>query len=79
MRPALPRNERRAEESLYAAILVDLGITYKRLLGLAQAQEFFRTQGVPLPIADRILTGGERRRLTVWEQAEPQFRTGETT
>jgi hypothetical protein len=61
--------DRRAEESLYASILVDLGVTYKQQLGAERARAFFIAQQIPGPIVDRILANNAPRRLTEWEQA----------
>jgi hypothetical protein len=60
--------ERRTDDNLYVSILVDLGVTYERILGPESAREFFVTQVIPLAIVKRILSTTEPRRQTEWER-----------
>ena len=60
--------DRRIEENLFLSILVDLGVTYQRVLGLESALAFFRCQAIPMQLASRILTSNGPRRPTVSEK-----------
>ena len=69
--------DRRAEESLYASILIDLGVTYEEQLGPERARAFFVAQQIPGPIVDRVLAHNAPRRLTARELAmRPPSRSG---
>ena len=61
-------DDRRVEENLFMSILVDLGVTYQRVLGLESALAFFRCQSIPMQMASRILSKNGPRRLTVSEK-----------
>lgn len=65
-----PQNvfDRRAERNFYLSILVDLGVTYKRTLGLESARAFLGTQDIPVAVVNRILSADSQRRLTDWEE-----------
>lgn len=59
--------DRRYKENMYLSILVDLGVTYRRILGEAAALEFFDDHGVPPNLVLRVLAKKAQRRLTEWE------------
>lgn len=56
--------DRRTPENLYLSILVDLGVTYKRILGREAADKFFDEQVVPAWVVARVLSQHGPRRLT---------------
>lgn len=67
--------DRRSAENLYLSILVDLGVTYKRLLGHDSARSFFVGHAVPPPVVTRILERDSSRRLTQWEECARRAET----
>lgn len=54
--------DRRNPENLYLSMLVDLGMTYKRTLGLQPARIFLHDQQVPVTVVSRILASDTQRR-----------------
>lgn len=61
-------SEQRRPGNLYLSMLVDLGVTYRRVFGADAALDFLRTHRVPLQIAHRIISQDPLRRLTVLER-----------
>ena len=61
--------DRRRKENVYLSILVDLGVTYRRTLGLDPARSFFNDHGVPGDVAARVFERKGARRPTEWEAA----------
>ncbi|HEX8614117.1 MAG TPA: hypothetical protein VF800_22805 [Telluria sp.] len=54
--------DRRSHENLYMSLLVDVGTTYRRTLGVEPARTFLREQAVPACLVKRILAQDARCR-----------------
>ena len=50
------------------SILIDLGVTYKRTLGIDPARNFFDKHDIPHGLISRVLAADSQRRLTEWEE-----------
>ena len=60
--------DRRTPENFYLSILIDIGVTYERALGMDHAEMFCRKHEIPHALLTRILAPDAQRRLTDWEQ-----------
>lgn len=77
VKQTIPHNsEQRRPGNLYLSMLVDLGVTYRRVFGAEAALDFLRTHRVPLEIAERIIFQNSLRRLTVLERRKGFDRSG---